>query len=125
MIITYVCFHNELPSLSHKLYEIMNTSRTSDKVSLNSFATVFVRSLFYTTPFGMFLTTSNFMFEYVRKYYFDWLIVLIPTVLFLIGCTIYEMFIIYKHERKAIIRRKLYQAKSARYRISKSELVTS
>ncbi|PWK29081.1 hypothetical protein LV89_00635 [Arcicella aurantiaca] len=122
MIITYVCFHNELPTLSHKLYEIMNTSRSSDK---DSFATIFVRSLFYTTPFGMFLTASNFMFEYVRKYYFDWLIVLIPTVLFLIGCTIYEMFIIYKHERKAIIRRKLYEAKSARYRISKSELVTS
>lgn len=109
-----------------KLYEIMNTLRTSEKVSLNTFKTVIFRSLFYTVPFGMFLAASNFMFEYVRKYYFDWLIVIIPTLIVLISGNVYEMLLIYRKEQKVARRkRKNYIAKTTRYRIVKPELVTN
>lgn len=120
----YVCFYKELSSLSHKLYEIMNTLRTFEKNILNTFKAIFVRSLFYTTPFGMFLTASNFMFEYVKKYYFDWLIMIIPTLIVLIGGNVYEMLLFYRKEQRVVRIRKVYVAKHSRYGISKQELVT-
>lgn len=103
----------------------MNTFRTSLKVSQNMLVKVFLRSLFYTIPIGMFLTTCNFLFESVRKVYFDWLIVIVPTLFVLMVGSIYEILKVLKKERKMVGRKKTYVQKNAGYRISKSKLVTN
>lgn len=74
----------------------MNTVRTSLKKVPNVPLSVFLKSIYYTLPFGMFLIASNFLFESVRNYYFDWMFVVLPTlVVFVIG-NLYEMFVIYQ-----------------------------
>lgn len=53
----------------------------------------FLNSLYYTFPVGMFLTACNFMFEFVRNYYFNWWFVVLPTVAILIVSNVYEAFL--------------------------------
>jgi len=102
----------------------MNTFRVSVK-NKKSRAVIFLQSLYYTVPIGMFLTACNFLFESVRKHYFDWLIVLIPTVLVLISGNVFEMLQGYKKEQKVIKKKRVNVPKAVSYRITKPELVTS
>ncbi|MES2519476.1 MAG: hypothetical protein V4585_15285 [Bacteroidota bacterium] len=104
----------------------MNTHRTSEKVSQNLLAIVFLRSLYYTFPIGMFLTACNFLFESVRKYYFNWWIVIVPTVTVLLIGNLFEMYVIYQRNRElSKIERQTYVAKRVGYTMAKSKLVTN
>ena len=73
----------------------MNTVRASKEKSRNLISRGFFNSIFYTLPFGMFLTACNCMFESVRSYYFDWWIVALPTISVWVLGSLYETFWVY------------------------------
>ncbi len=101
----------------------MNTVRTS--VEKNFLVQGFFNSLFFTIPIGMFLTACNCMFESVRSYYFDWWIVVLPTVaIFAIG-NLYTLFLVYQNSGIFRKRENSFRAKQVGYRPSNANLVTS
>ena len=66
------------------------------KQNQNVFLLTFLNSLYYTFPIGMFLTACNFLFESVRSYYFDWMIVVLPTVAICVIGNFYETYVLYQ-----------------------------
>jgi hypothetical protein len=101
----------------------MNTVHTS--LEKNFLTQGFFNSLFYTIPFGLFLIACNFMFEMVRNYYFDWLIVVIPTVaIFVIG-NFYTLFLVYQNSGLLGKRENSYTPNKGTFVISKPKLATS
>jgi hypothetical protein len=103
----------------------MNTVRTSVRKNQNMPKMGFVNSLYYTFPVGMFLTACNFMFEFVRNYYFNWWIVVLPTVAILVVSNVYEAFWVYQKSGKVLFKNKnVFISKSNDYAISKSKMVS-
>ena len=103
----------------------MNTLRISVKKTSNIPLSVFLKSIYYTLPIGMFLTACNFMFEFVRNYYFDWLIVVLPTVTVCVIGNLYEMYVVYYKSGSFLKRKGLFTSKQADYSISNTNLATS
>lgn len=60
---------------------------------------VFLNSLYYTFPIAMFLTACNFLFESVKRFYFDWTVVLLPTIVVFVMGNLYEMFLMYNAKK--------------------------
>lgn len=103
----------------------MNAIRTFLKKVLNIRVSVFLNSIYYTLPIAMFLVACNFLFESVRHYYFDWMIVVLPTIaIFVIG-SLYEMFVIYQESGLFTKRGSTFTAKQMGYSISNTKLVTT
>jgi hypothetical protein len=101
----------------------MNTVRASVKNNQTLPVGRLLNSLYYTFPVGMFLTACNFMFESIRHYYFNWWIVVLPTLaIFVIG-NIYEAFLVYQTSRRLSKRTKLFSSKSDSYAMQKSKMV--
>jgi hypothetical protein len=101
----------------------MNTVSTSVRNNQTLPVGGFLNSLYYTFPVGMFLTACNFMFESVRHYYFNWWIVVLPTLaIFVIG-NVYEAFLVYQKSKESRERTKLFDSKSGSYAIQKSKMV--
>ncbi|MDZ7900298.1 MAG: hypothetical protein U5N85_20020 [Arcicella sp.] len=98
----------------------MNTVRTSVKKNQTLPLNGFLDSLCYTVPVGMFLTACNFMFEYVRNYYFNWWIVVLPTVAIFVMSNAYEAFLIYQKSEK---KEEVFTSKPSGYVIAKSKIV--
>jgi hypothetical protein len=103
----------------------MNTVRTSLKKVPNIPLPVFLNSIYYTVPIGMFLTACNFMFEYVRNYYFDWMIVVLPTVAVCVIGNLYEMFVIYQESGLFTKTESTFTTKQVGYSMSNANLITS
>lgn len=102
----------------------MNTIDASVKKNQYVLSVIILNSLCYTFPIGMFLTACNFLFESVRNYYFDWMIVILPTLaIYMIG-NFYEMFILYK---SGLFKKEesTFIAKQVGYSMSNTNLVTS
>lgn len=83
----------------------------------------FFNSLYYTSPIGMFLTACNFMFESVRSYYFNWWIVVLPTVAILVVSNVYEVFLAYQKIEKTNQKKDVFISKPSAYVMSKSKMV--
>ena len=103
----------------------MNTVRTSLKKDQNIPLTVFLNSIYYTLPFGMFLTACNFLFESVRNYYFDWMIVALPTVAVCVIGNLYEMYVIYQESGLLTKRGSAFTTKQVGYSMSNTNLGTT
>ena len=103
----------------------MNTVRTSLKENQNVLFSVFLNSIYYTLPIGMFLTACNFLFESVRNYYFDWMIVVLPTIAVCVLGNLYEMFVINQENGLFVKRESTFTTKQIDYSISKTNLITS
>ena len=101
----------------------MNTVRTSVKKNQTLSLTGFLNSLCFTFPVGMFLTACNFMFESVRNYYFNWWIVLLPTVVILVISNVHEAILVYQKREKLKEKKELFPSKSSGYAISKSKMI--
>jgi hypothetical protein len=104
---------------------MINVVRTSVAKNQNLLFEGFLNSMCYTFPFGMFLTACNFLFESVRKYYFDWWIVVLPTLAVWIIGNLYEGFKVYQASREISERENVYVSKPVGYVISQSNLVAS
>lgn len=78
----------------------MNTVRASVRKNQGFPMNGFLNSLCFTFPVGMFLTACNFMFESVRNYYFNWWIVVLPTVAILVVSNVYEYILAYQKREK-------------------------
>jgi hypothetical protein len=101
----------------------MNTVNTS--VAKNFLVQGFFNSLFYTSPIGLFLAACNFMFEMVRNYYFDWWIVLLPTLaIFAVG-NLYTLFLVYQNIGIFGKRENSFSSNQGSYAMSKNNLATS
>ena len=98
----------------------MNTVRTSVRKNQTLSLAGFLNSLCFTFPVGMFLTACNFLFENVRHYYFNWWIVVLPTVAILVVGNLYEVFLAYQKREKL---KSLFASKSGAYAISKSKMI--
>lgn len=103
----------------------MNTARTSAKKNQNTFLLVFLKSLYYAFPFGMFMIACNCLFNWVRNYYFDWMIVALPTVTVCGVISLYKLFVIYQESGSFVRRENTFKSKQADYSMSNSNLVTS
>jgi hypothetical protein len=104
---------------------MMNVVRASVGEKQDLLLAGFFNSLCYAFPFGMLLTACNFLFESVRKYYFDWWIVVLPTVVvWLIGVS-YEMFEVYQMSRSVSKRKNVFASKPAGYIIAQTNMVTN
>ena len=101
----------------------MNTVRTSVRKNQTLSLTGFLNSLCFAFPVGMFLTACNFMFESVRNYYFNWWIVLLPTVAILVISNVYEAILVYQKREKLKEKKELFPSKSSGYAISKSKMI--
>ena len=101
----------------------MNTVHTSVRKNQTLSLTGFLNSLCFTFPVGMFLTACNFMFESVRNYYFNWWIVLLPTMAILVISNIYEAILVYQKREKLKEKKELFPSKSSGYAISKSKMI--
>ena len=101
----------------------MNTVRTSVRKNQNSPLSGFLNSLYYTFPVGMFLTACNFMFEYVKSYYFNWWIVVLPTLAILVVGNLYEAVLVYQKSGELKEKKELFPSKSSGYAISKSKMI--
>ena len=102
----------------------MNTVRTPVRKSQNLPLSGFLNSLYYTFPVGMFLTACNFMFEFVRNYYFNWWIVILPTVAILVVGNLYEAFWVYQKGKILFKKKNVFISKSSDYAITKSKMVS-
>lgn len=102
----------------------MNTVRTSVGKNQNLPIDGFLNSLYYTFPIGMFLTACNFMFESVRNYYFNWWIIVLPTVAILVVGNLYEATLFYQKRKKSKERKGVFVSKPSNYAISKSKMVS-
>lgn len=103
----------------------MNTVRTPLRKNPNIPFSVFLNSIYYTLPIGMFLTACNFLFESVRNYYFDWMIVVLPTIAVCVIGNLYEMFVIYQESGLFTKRESTFTTNQVGYTISNTNLVTS
>lgn len=103
----------------------MDTVNTSVKTNQKLLLSAFLNSLYYVFPFGMFLTACNFLFKSVRNYYFDWMIVVLPTIAICAIVSLYEMFIIYQKCEFFMKAENAFTSKQGRYLISNSNLATS
>jgi hypothetical protein len=103
----------------------MNTVRTSVTKNQNPFLSVFLKSLYYTFPFGMFMIACNCLFNWVRNYYFDWMIVLLPTIAVCVMASFYEMFVIYQERGFIFKRDNTFGTKQVGYSMSNANLATS
>ena len=103
----------------------MNTVHASAKKNQNVPLSVFLKSLYYTLPFGMFMIACNCLFESVRNYYFDWTIVMLSTIAVCTIANLYEMFIVYQESGFFTKRENSFSSKKAGYSMSNSNLVTS
>lgn len=101
----------------------MNAVRTSVRKKQNLPIIGFLNSLYYTFPVGMFLTACNFMFEFVRNYYFNWWIVALPTVAILVVGNLYEALLIYQKSGIKKARKRIYNSKRSGYTMSKSKMI--
>lgn len=101
----------------------MNTVRTSVRNNQALPTTGLLNSLYYTSPVGMFLTACNFMFEFVRNYYFNWWIVALPTMAIFVLGNIYEAFWVYQKSKNLRKKTKLFNSKSNSYAMQKSKIV--
>jgi hypothetical protein len=99
----------------------MNTVRTSVRKNQNLPMIGFLNSLYYTFPVGMFLTACNFLFESVRNYYFNWWIVVLPTMAILVVSNVYE---VYQKDGLSIKKKRVFVSKSSDYTISKPKMVS-
>ena len=95
-----------------------NTVNTSEEKSQNLVSQGFLNSIFYTFPIGMFLTACNCMFESVRDYYFDWWIVVLPTISVWVLGNLYEMFWVY-------VRSDLFSKREKSFLFKERENITS
>ena len=103
----------------------MNTVRTSVRKNQNLPIAGFLNSLYYVFPVGMLLTACNFMFEFVRNYYFNWWIVVLPTVAILVVSNVYEAFLITEENGKIFFKKKsVFISKPSDYAIAKSKMVS-
>ena len=103
----------------------MNNVRTPLKKVQNILLSVFLNSIYYTLPFGMFLTACNFLFESVRNYYFDWMFVLLPTIMVFVIGNLYEMFVIYQESGLLTKTESNFTSKQVGYSMSNTNLVTT
>lgn len=101
----------------------MNTLRTPVRKSQNLPMNGFLNSLYYTFPVGMFLTACNFLFESVRNYYFNWWIVVLPTVAIFVVSNVYKIFLVSSKSR-ILFKEKKFISKSNDYAITKSKMVS-
>ena len=104
---------------------MINVVPTSVAKNQNLLLEGFLNSMCYTFPFGMFLTACNFLFESVRKYYFDWWIVVLPTLVVWIIGSLYEGYKMYEMSGKLSERKNVYVSKPVSYSISQTNMVTS
>ena len=104
---------------------MMNTVATSIQKNENVLLSTFLNSLYYTFPFGMFLIACNFLFESVRNYYFDWMIVVLPTVVVCLIINVYEMLKMYQKIGFFKKSENNFTAPQVSYSISNSNLVTT
>lgn len=104
---------------------MMNKVDASVKKNQNMFLLTFLNSLYYTFPIGMFLTACNFLFESVRSYYFDWVIVVLPTVVICMMGNFYEMFMIYQKSGVLNKNENTFTSEQVGYSMSNANLVTS
>jgi hypothetical protein len=98
----------------------MNTVRTSVRKNQHLPMNGFLNSLCFTLPVGMFLTACNFLFESVRNYYFNWWIVVLPTMAVLVVSNVYEAFLIYQKSEK---KKEIFISKPSGYAMTKSKMV--
>ena len=102
----------------------MNAVDASVKKNQNVPLSVFLKSLYYTLPFGMFMIACNCLFESVRDYYFDWMIVMLPTIAVCAIANLYEMFTVHQESGFFMKRENSFSTKRAGYSVSNSNLVT-
>lgn len=95
----------------------MITVRTSLKKIPKNLSSVFSNSICYTLPFGMFLTACNFLFESVRHYYFDWMIVVLPTIAVNVIGNLFEMFTLYQESSLLTKKESTYTTEKVGYSI--------
>lgn len=101
----------------------MNTVRTSVRKNQTLPLAGFLNSLCFAFPVGMFLTACNFLFETVRNYYFNWWIIVLPTVAILVVSNVYEAILVYQKREKLRENKDLFPSKSSGYAISKSKII--
>lgn len=101
----------------------MNTVRSSVTKNRSMLSSIFFKSLYYTLPFGMFMIACNCLFDSVRKYYFDWMIVILPTIIVLIVASVYEILVMYQQNGFSIKRSDAFTAKKGGFSMSDSNLV--
>jgi type II secretory pathway component PulL len=104
---------------------MINVVRASVRKKQDLLLVGFLNSLCYAFPFGMLLTACNFLFESVRKYYFDWWIVVLPTLAVWIIGIVYEMFQVYQVSRRLTERKSVFVSKPVSYTISQTNLVAN
>lgn len=103
---------------------IMNTVHTSLRKSQNLPIHGFLNSLYFTFPVGMFLTACNFMFEFVRNYFFNWWIVALPTMAILVISNTYEAFLVYQKSGDTNQKKEISISKPRSYAMSKLKMVS-
>lgn len=96
----------------------MNTAHTSVTKNQKLLSLVFLKSLYYVFPFGMFMIACNCLFNWVKNYYFDWMIVVLPTFAVCVISSLYELFVIYGKSE-------FLTTKQTGYSMSNSNLATS
>lgn len=111
-------------NISVKYDLIMNAQRTFLLKNQNFPINGFLNSLYFTFPVGMFLTACNFMFEFVRNYYFNWFIVALPTMAILVVSNVYEAFLVYQKSGKTNQQKEVFISKPSSYTMSKSKLIS-
>lgn len=103
----------------------MNTFPTSLKKMAKIPPSVFLNSIYYTLPSGMFMVACNFLFESVKHYFFDWTVVTLPTIgVFIIG-SLYEMFVVHQENGLFEKRENNFTAQQVGYSISNNNLATT
>ena len=103
----------------------MKIVRTSEEKNQKLPLRGFLNSLFYAFPIGMFLTACNSMFESVRNYYFDWWIVVLPTISIWIIGSLYENFRVYKQVDLFSKRQMPFESQEREYVTSNINLATN
>jgi hypothetical protein len=103
----------------------MNTVRTSVSKNQNLLLAVFLKSLYYAFPFGMFMVACNCLFNWVRNDYFDWMIVILPTVAVCVMASLYEMFVMYQESGLFTKKESTFTTKQIGYSMSNTNLATT
>lgn len=103
----------------------MNIKRNSMTKNQNILLIVFLKSFYYSLPFGTFLIACNCMFESVRNYYFDWMIVVLPTMAVCVIAILCEMIVIYQQRGFLFKRKNVFLIEKDGYLMSNKNLVTS
>ncbi len=104
---------------------MINIVRTSVGENQDLLLVGLLNSLCCAFPFGMLLTACNFLFESVRKYYFDWWIVVLPTLAVWTIGIVYEVLKVYEVSRKVTERKSVYVSKPVGYVISQANMITN